>query len=61
MYYMYYHVGVFTHACIHTYAELIETIKELGEVAEEIGCSLSQLAIAWCIKNTNVSTVIIGR
>ncbi|KAL3673222.1 hypothetical protein V7S43_000945 [Phytophthora oleae] len=33
---------------------------QLTEVAKEIGCTLPQLAIAWCVANTNVSTVLLG-
>ncbi|TYZ67439.1 hypothetical protein PybrP1_006822 [[Pythium] brassicae (nom. inval.)] len=29
-------------------------------VADELGCSVAQLAIAWCASNENVSTVILG-
>ncbi len=35
-------------------------VRELRAVAEEIGCTLSQLAIAWCARNPHVSTVITG-
>jgi voltage-dependent potassium channel beta subunit len=35
-------------------------VGELAKVADELGCSLAQLALAWCLKNTNVSTVITG-
>jgi voltage-dependent potassium channel beta subunit len=35
-------------------------VKELVPIAEELGCTLAQLAIAWCVKNPNVSTVITG-
>jgi len=38
----------------------IEKVKQLGPLAQELGCSLAQLAIAWCLKNSNVSTVITG-
>ncbi len=38
----------------------IEKVKQLAPVAAELGCSLAQLAIAWCLKNPNVSTVITG-
>jgi aryl-alcohol dehydrogenase-like predicted oxidoreductase len=38
----------------------IEKVKELSEIADEIVCSMSQLALAWCLKNPNVSTVITG-
>ncbi len=40
--------------------ERIETVKRLAPVADELGCTLAQLAIAWCLKNPDVSTVIIG-
>ena len=29
-------------------------------IADELGCTLAQLALAWCTKNPNVSTVITG-
>ena len=29
-------------------------------IAEELGLSLPRLALAWCLKNPNVSTVITG-
>jgi voltage-dependent potassium channel beta subunit len=35
-------------------------VRELAGVADELGCSLAQLAIAWCAVNPNVSTVITG-
>jgi voltage-dependent potassium channel beta subunit len=35
-------------------------VRELKSVADEIGCTLSQLAIAWCAHNPHVSTVITG-
>jgi voltage-dependent potassium channel beta subunit len=38
----------------------VEKTRRLGAVARELGCSTAQLAIAWCLKNTNVSTVILG-
>jgi voltage-dependent potassium channel beta subunit len=33
---------------------------KLAEVAKKMGCSTAQLAIAWCLKNPRVSTVITG-
>jgi voltage-dependent potassium channel beta subunit len=36
------------------------TVRELKTVADELDCSLAQLAIAWCATNPNVSTVITG-
>jgi voltage-dependent potassium channel beta subunit len=35
-------------------------VKALSGIAEELDCTLSQLALAWCAKNPNVSTVITG-
>jgi aryl-alcohol dehydrogenase-like predicted oxidoreductase len=35
-------------------------VGELAGVAKEVGCTLAQLAIAWCLLNRNVSTVITG-
>ena len=34
--------------------------KELSKVAQEIGITMPQLAISWCLKNDDVSTVILG-
>ncbi|EEY66132.1 voltage-gated potassium channel beta-2 subunit [Phytophthora infestans T30-4] len=34
--------------------------RQLTEIAKEIGCTRPQLAIAWCVANTNVSTVLLG-
>jgi len=38
----------------------IEKVKEIMPIATELGASIAQLAIAWCLKNPNVSTVITG-
>lgn len=38
----------------------IEKVKKLTTVAERLGGSVSQLALAWAAKNPNVSTVILG-
>lgn len=35
-------------------------VLELKGVADELDCTLAQLAIAWCARNPNVSTVITG-
>jgi voltage-dependent potassium channel beta subunit len=34
--------------------------RKLGELANEIGIPMTQMALAWCLKNPNVSTVITG-
>ena len=38
----------------------IAKVRELSEIAEELGTNMARLAIAWCLKNPNVSTVITG-
>eukprot|EP01024_Parvocaulis_polyphysoides_P009292 TRINITY_DN12884_c0_g1_i2.p5 TRINITY_DN12884_c0_g1~~TRINITY_DN12884_c0_g1_i2.p5 ORF type:complete len:155 (-),score=23.30 TRINITY_DN12884_c0_g1_i2:364-828(-) len=38
----------------------LQVVDNLRPVANELGCTLAQLAIAWCAKNPNVSTVITG-
>jgi len=38
----------------------IEKVRLIMPIAEELGCTIAQLAIAWCLKNPNVSTVITG-
>jgi voltage-dependent potassium channel beta subunit len=35
-------------------------VRGLRSVADDLGCSLAQLSIAWCARNPNVSTVILG-
>jgi len=38
----------------------IEKVRKLTKIAENLGGSTAQLALAWCAKNPNVSTVILG-
>ncbi len=38
----------------------IEKVKQLVPLARDLGCTLPQLGLAWCLKNPNVSTVITG-
>jgi voltage-dependent potassium channel beta subunit len=35
-------------------------VAKLGAVADDLGCTLAQLALAWCAHNPRVSTVITG-
>ena len=37
-----------------------EKIKKLKEVSAKLGCTLSQLAIAWDIKNRDVTVCLLG-
>ncbi|HEX7272789.1 MAG TPA: aldo/keto reductase [Casimicrobiaceae bacterium] len=38
----------------------IAKVRRLVPVAADLGCTLAQLALAWCLRNPNVSTVITG-
>ncbi|XP_071754926.1 voltage-gated potassium channel subunit beta-1a isoform X4 [Centroberyx gerrardi] len=35
-------------------------LKELTHIAEKLGCTLPQLAVAWCLRNEGVSSVLLG-
>jgi voltage-dependent potassium channel beta subunit len=38
----------------------IEKVRRLGVVADKVGIPQSELALAWCLRNPNVSSVITG-
>jgi voltage-dependent potassium channel beta subunit len=38
----------------------LKKVRELAEVAKELGVSMASLSIAWCIKNPHVTTAILG-
>jgi voltage-dependent potassium channel beta subunit len=40
--------------------EKLAKAHKLQELADQLGVSLAKLSIAWCLKNPNVSTVILG-
>ncbi len=37
-----------------------KVVAELEGVARDLGCTMAQLALAWCVKNPHVSSVITG-
>ena len=39
---------------------VLKIVRALQPVADDLGCTMSQLAIAWTVKNPHVSTVITG-
>jgi voltage-dependent potassium channel beta subunit len=41
-------------------AEVIAAVERLRPIADRLGCSMAQLAIAWCTKHPMVSTVLTG-
>jgi voltage-dependent potassium channel beta subunit len=38
----------------------IDKAAQLKAVADQVGCPMSQLAIAWCLRNPNVVSVVLG-
>jgi len=40
--------------------KVLDKVKSLGALATELGTSLPAMSIAWCIKNPNVTTAILG-
>lgn len=38
----------------------LEKVRQMTSVAEELGISMAEMALAWCLKNPHVSTVITG-
>jgi voltage-dependent potassium channel beta subunit len=40
--------------------QTLEKVKKLTEFSKEIGLSMPHMALAWCLKNQDVSTVILG-
>ena len=40
--------------------ELLERVQKLEPIAEEQGCSMAQLALAWALRRPEVSSLIVG-
>jgi voltage-dependent potassium channel beta subunit len=40
--------------------DFIARIRQLGTLAKELGMTTAQLSIAWCLKNPDVTTAILG-
>lgn len=40
--------------------ERLEKVRKLSKIAKDLGTTMPKLAIAWCLTNPNVSTVILG-
>lgn len=38
----------------------LKTVRSLAPIAADLGIPLARLSLAWCLKNPNVSTVILG-
>jgi voltage-dependent potassium channel beta subunit len=44
----------------YSFEKTVQAVVKLEPIAQELGCTMSQLAIAWIAHNKNVSTVITG-
>jgi aryl-alcohol dehydrogenase-like predicted oxidoreductase len=40
--------------------DLLTAVQALRPIAEEAGCTLAQLALAWVLRNENVASCIVG-
>jgi len=40
--------------------ERLDKVKSIKQIADSVGVSLASFCIAWCLKNPNVSTAILG-
>ena len=38
----------------------VEGVRKLKPLAERLDCTLAQLALAWCVANPHVSSVLTG-
>ncbi|KAG6953307.1 hypothetical protein JG688_00012888 [Phytophthora aleatoria] len=45
---------------VPSFDERVEMADKIKMIVAELGCSLPQLALAWCVSNENASTVMIG-
>ena len=37
-----------------------EKLRDISQLADKLGCTVSQLAIAWCLKNESVQCLLLG-
>ncbi|KAF4533265.1 hypothetical protein B566_EDAN010500 [Ephemera danica] len=37
-----------------------DKLREVGQLAERLGCTITQLVIAWCLKNDSVQCLLLG-
>ena len=39
---------------------LLEKVQRLATIAKEVGCTMSQLALAWCLRRPEITSCIVG-
>jgi voltage-dependent potassium channel beta subunit len=47
-------------SAVSSFDDSVAIARQLEPIAKRLDCSLAQLAIAWCVSNENVSTVLLG-
>jgi voltage-dependent potassium channel beta subunit len=40
--------------------DVLECVQQLNDLADDLGCTLSQLSLAWILRHPNISSAIIG-
>ena len=53
-------MDAYVHDRIAANDALLERVQQLLPIAQDAGLTMSQLALAWCLRQTNVASVIIG-
>ncbi len=53
-------VDAYVHDRIPVTDELLERVQKLAPIAADAGLTMSQLALAWCLRQSNVASVIVG-
>ncbi len=53
-------VDAYVHDRIKVDDQLLGRVQQLNPIARDAGLSLSQLALAWCLRQKNVASVIVG-
>jgi voltage-dependent potassium channel beta subunit len=53
-------LDAYVHDRIQVDDALLDRVQRLVPIAQEAGLTMSQLALAWCLRQRNVSSVIIG-
>jgi voltage-dependent potassium channel beta subunit len=44
----------------NNFQEQVDKVKSLAKIANDLNCTMAQLALAWCLKNPHVTSVITG-
>jgi aryl-alcohol dehydrogenase-like predicted oxidoreductase len=39
---------------------ILDAVQKLKPLADQVGCTMAQLALAWCLRHDVISSVIVG-